>query len=224
VFRLRSFFVAAGLAALLLSVAQAVIAQEAGGVAAMVEGSPSDINSWGFATTVQVGQSVTWTNMGSQGHTATAADGAWDTGTVAPGESASIVFDTPGLYTFLCTPHPWMKGTVLVTPDMPSAAVPGLAMVEPSPTVITSWGFASNVAAGQAVTWVNAGAQAHTATSAVGGWDTGLVAPGESATLVLDVPGTYSYVCTPHSWMKSTIVVNAVAAGGGGQEGERAAD
>jgi plastocyanin len=190
----------------------------------MVEGSPSDINSWGFATTVQVGQTVTWTNMGSQGHTATAGDGAWDTGTIAPGASASITFDTPGLYSFLCTPHPWMKGTLLVTSDLPSAAAPGLAMVEPSPTVITGWGFASSVGAGQAVTWTNAGAQAHTATSADGGWDTGLVGPGESATLVLDVPGTYSYVCTPHAWMKGTIVVNAVAAGGGGQEGERAAE
>jgi plastocyanin len=225
VLRLRSLLVAAGLAALLLSVAQVVVlAQETGGTAAMVEGSPTDINSWGFATTVQVGQSVTWTNLGTQGHTATAADGAWDTGTVAPGESAAIAFDTPGLYSFLCTPHPWMKGTVLVTPDLPAAAAPNLAMIEPSPTAITGWGFANSVMAGQALTWTNVGEQGHTDTSSEGGWDTGIVAPGASATLVLDAPGTFGYVCTPHVWMKGTIVVNAVAAGGGGREGDVAAD
>jgi plastocyanin len=223
VFRQRFLLVAAGLAALLSGGAQAVSAQEAGGTAAMIEGNPSDINSWGFVTTVQVGQTVSWTNLGSQGHTATSADGAWDTGTVAPGDTASMTFDTPGLYSFLCTPHPWMKGTLLVTPDVPVAAA-SLAMVEPSPTLITGWGFANSVTAGQAVTWTNLGAQGHTATSPEGGWDTGIVAPGASATLVLDVPGTYAYVCTPHPWMKSTIVINAVAAGGGGHEGEGAAD
>jgi plastocyanin len=221
---MRCFLVAAGLAASLSSIAQAALAHEAGGAAAMIEGSPTDINSWGFVTTVQVGQSVTWTNLGSQGHTATAADGAWDIGTVAPGESASMVFDTPGLYSFLCTPHPWMKGTLLVTPDLPAAAAPTVAMIEPSPTLITAWSFATSVEAGQAVTWTNAGAQGHTATSPDGGWDTGTIEPGASATLVLDVPGTFGYVCTPHPWMKSTIVVNAVAADGGGREGNVAAD
>jgi hypothetical protein len=36
--------------------------------------------------------------------------------------------------------------------------------------------------------------------------------------VALDAPGVYGYVCTPHPWMKSTVVVNPVTAGGGGQE------
>jgi len=211
--------VAASVAALLLGLGQAIAtAQEAGGTNAMVEGSPTDINSWGFATTVQVGQTVTWTNLGSQAHTATATDRSWDTGNVGPGEAAQITFDTPGLYTYVCTPHPWMKGTLVVIADLP-AATPNVAMVEGSPTAINTWGFATSVMAGQAVTWTNVGAQAHTATSAEGGWDTGMIAPGESATLALDTPGTFAYVCTPHPWMKSTVVVNAPAADGGGGDG-----
>jgi plastocyanin len=210
-------FAAVGLAALLLGIAQVATAQEVGSTAAMVEGSTSDINSWSFATTVPVGGSVVWTNLGAQAHTATSPDGVFDTGMVDPGASAEVLFDTPGVYSFVCTPHPWMKGTVVVTADVP-AGPSGLAMVEPSATNIQSWTFATNVTQGQAVTWTNVGSQAHTATSADGGWDTGMIAPGETATIALDNAGTFGYVCTPHPWMKSTVVVNAVAAGGAGRE------
>ena len=69
---------------------------------------------WGFAVSVSAGQTVAWTNMGGQAHTATAADGSFDTGLVTPGSSAPVQFDTPGLYAYMCTPHPWMKGNVAV--------------------------------------------------------------------------------------------------------------
>ena len=65
------------------------------------------------------------------------------------------------------------------------------------------------VTAGTTVTWSNTGTQPHTATSADGGWDTGLISPGDAATITLDQPGTYSYLCTPHPWMIGQIVVNA---------------
>jgi plastocyanin len=205
------------LAALLLGIGivQVATAQEVGTTAATFEGNISDINSWGFATTVPVGGTVVWTNFGVQAHTATSPDGAWDTGMVAPGASAEILFDTPGTYSFVCTPHPWMKGTVIVTADIP-AGPSNVAMVEQDPANIQSWGFAASVQQGQAVTWTNVGSQAHSATSPDAGWDTGLIAPGGSATLAFDTAGTYAYVCTPHPWMKSTVVVNAVTAGGGG--------
>jgi len=203
-------------ALLLVAIAQVVSAQEVGSSAAMVEGG-SDITTWGFATTVPVGGSVVWTNTGSQTHTATSSDGAWDTGAVAPGATAEIVFDTPGTYTFVCTPHPWMKGTVVVTADVP-AGPSNMAMVEPTSTNPQSWTFATSIQPGQAVTWTNVGTQAHSATSPDGAFDTGLIQPGDTATVALDAPGVYAYVCTPHQWMKSTVVVNAAMAGGAGLE------
>jgi plastocyanin len=81
---------------------------------AMVEGNISDINSWGFAVSVSAGQSIQWVNLGGQAHTVTAADNSFDTGLVAPGGSAQLEFDTPGIYAYACTPHPWMKGNVAV--------------------------------------------------------------------------------------------------------------
>jgi plastocyanin len=54
----------------------------------------------------------------------------------------------------------------------------------------------------------NTGAQPHTATSVDGGgFDTGLIQPGESTALTFDQPCTYTYTCTLHPWMIGQIVV-----------------
>src|SRR5438046_2742192 len=98
------------------------LAQSAVAPAAMVEGSPTDINSWNFAARVPVGGTITWSNQGSQGHTITASDGSFDSGIVAPGASATLEFDTPGIFAYICSLHPWMKGTVVVSADAPSAS------------------------------------------------------------------------------------------------------
>jgi plastocyanin len=182
------------------------LAQSAVAPAAMVEGSPTDINSWNFAARVPVGETITWSNQGSQGHSVTASDGSFDSGIVAPGASATIEFDTPGIFAYVCTPHPWMKGTVVVSADAPSASP--MAMVEGSISDINSWGFAVSVSAGQSINWTNLGTQAHTVTAADGSFDTGLVAPGGSAQLEFDTPGIYAFACTPHPWMKGNVAVN----------------
>ena len=65
--------------------------------------------------TISAGQSVTWTNNDAVDHTATSDEGTWDTGVIARGESKSITFAVPGTYTYHCTPHPFMTGTVVVT-------------------------------------------------------------------------------------------------------------
>jgi plastocyanin len=81
----------------------------------IVEGSLEDVSSWGYAVSVPVGQSVVWSNSDLQPHTATAAEMTWDTGFISPGQSAPLTFDIPGLYAYVCTPHPWMKGMLQVT-------------------------------------------------------------------------------------------------------------
>jgi quinohemoprotein ethanol dehydrogenase len=64
---------------------------------------------------VPQGTTLTWRNDGSVIHTATSADGTWDTGDISGGGgTGSVLFDTPGTFTYNCTPHPWMLGRVVV--------------------------------------------------------------------------------------------------------------
>jgi plastocyanin len=75
-----------------------------------------DIKDFKFdADTVHVakGGSVTWTNSDNQNHTATAA-GGFNTGTIKPGESKTVTFDTAGTFKYACSFHPFMTGTVVV--------------------------------------------------------------------------------------------------------------
>lgn len=64
--------------------------------------------------TIKAGDTVTWTNQDGVDHNATAADGSWATDTFGNGGSGSVTFDKPGTYTYICTIHPNMKGTVVV--------------------------------------------------------------------------------------------------------------
>lgn len=64
--------------------------------------------------TVKVGDKVTWTNQDSAGHSATADDGSFDTGVLAQGKSGSITFSKVGTFTYHCSVHPMMKGTIIV--------------------------------------------------------------------------------------------------------------
>jgi hypothetical protein len=64
---------------------------------------------------VPVGTTLTWKNDGAVIHTATAADGSWDTGDIpGGGGTVSVTFETAGTYNYNCTPHPWMLGRVIV--------------------------------------------------------------------------------------------------------------
>ena len=66
--------------------------------------------------TVPAGTTIHWINRDTMGHTVTSSEGKWDSGLLQPGESWSRHFDTPGTYPYVCTPHPFMTGTVVVTP------------------------------------------------------------------------------------------------------------
>lgn len=62
---------------------------------------------------VPVGGSVVWTNTDAQQHTATSS-GNFDAGAIQTGESASVEFPTAGSFTYICSFHPFMTGTVVV--------------------------------------------------------------------------------------------------------------
>jgi LPXTG-motif cell wall-anchored protein len=64
------------------------------------------------AITVTAGETVTWINNGPTDHTATGS--GFDTGTLKQGQSASHTFSAAGTFSYHCTLHPFMKGTVTV--------------------------------------------------------------------------------------------------------------
>jgi plastocyanin len=69
------------------------------------------------------------------------------------------------------------------------------------PTTIT-------VAKGAKITFTNHDQTAHTATSTqTGVFDTGTINPGASKTVTFSKPGTYTYYCQFHAFMKATVTV-----------------
>lgn len=62
--------------------------------------------------TVKPGEALEFTNEDQVPHTATAVDGSWDTGLIAPGEKTTITFEA-GLGTdYFCRFHPNMRATL----------------------------------------------------------------------------------------------------------------
>lgn len=68
--------------------------------------------------TVTVGTTVVWTNAGQNPHTVTAADRAFDSGTLESGETFSITFDEAGEVPYYCQIHgepgSGMRGVIVV--------------------------------------------------------------------------------------------------------------
>jgi Copper binding proteins, plastocyanin/azurin family len=66
------------------------------------------------SVSIAVGDTVTWNNTGQAPHNATADDGSFKTPTIENGESASHTFTQAGTFSYICTIHPNMKGTIRV--------------------------------------------------------------------------------------------------------------
>jgi plastocyanin len=64
--------------------------------------------------TVKRGDRVVWVNKDLFPHTATADGKAFDSGDIAAEKSWTYLAATPGDYTYTCTYHPSMKGTLIV--------------------------------------------------------------------------------------------------------------
>jgi copper-containing nitrite reductase len=71
--------------------------------------SPSTIT-----VVIGVNNTVVWTNDDSIPHTVTASNKLFDSGNMNQGDTFSFTFTSPGVYTYGCSYHPWMKGTVIV--------------------------------------------------------------------------------------------------------------
>lgn len=64
--------------------------------------------------TVKVGDTVTWTNNDSASHTVVADDGSFKSADLGQGASYQFTFKTAGAYTYKCSIHPSMTGTIVV--------------------------------------------------------------------------------------------------------------
>lgn len=62
---------------------------------------------------VAPGDTIVWINQDAVPHTATAEDGAWDSGAIAAGDSWSRVVEGTGTQSYFCTFHPTMRGVIV---------------------------------------------------------------------------------------------------------------
>jgi len=65
--------------------------------------------------TVPVGTTVTWTNQDEEPHTVAAKDGPFHSPGMDTHGTYSFTFTAPGSYDHVCSIHPFMTGTVVVT-------------------------------------------------------------------------------------------------------------
>jgi plastocyanin len=87
-----------------------------GSAASAADGTVS-ISGNAFAprtVTVEVGDTVTWTNSDARAHTATADGGTFDTGAISRNAGATVTFSNAGTFPYHCSIHPDMAGTIVV--------------------------------------------------------------------------------------------------------------
>jgi plastocyanin len=86
--------------------------------AAPVSGDQVNIDSFAFVPatlTVRAGSTVTWTNHDEEPHTVVASDGSFHSPGLGTGGTFSHTFATAGTFDYVCSIHPMMHGTVVVT-------------------------------------------------------------------------------------------------------------
>jgi plastocyanin len=76
------------------------------------------ISNFAFAPatlTVPVGATVTWANHDEEPHTVAANDGSFHSPGMGTNATYSYTFGTAGTYDYICSIHPFMHATVVVT-------------------------------------------------------------------------------------------------------------
>lgn len=197
------------------------------------EATPVVIANLAFApaaVTVPTGTTVAWVNDDAVPHTVSAADGAFDSGILDPGNSFAFTFNEPGTFAYVCQLHPRMQGTVTVTGDpvaggaesaqtaAPDAATPAPAAAsapaESSVSVaIVDFAFEPatiQIAAGDTVVWRNDGAVPHTVTGDFA--DSGVLEPGQTVSHTFTNEGSFLYACAVHPAMTGSVAVSAAPA------------
>jgi plastocyanin len=88
-------------------------------------------------------------------------------------------------------------GRVVRTPALHRVTIRSFLYDPPTLTIL----------AGDAVLWVNRDIVPHTATDSLRAWDSGDIAPGDSARVVLAAAGHFQYACTYHPSMRANLTI-----------------
>ena len=100
--------------------------------------------------TINVGDTVTWTNNDGMGHTATSTDGpaSFDSGNIAAGATWSFTFTEAGTYDYKCNYHSSMTAAItVVEPDSgnENITVNHVALVDTPPHKEWEWNYSYQV-------------------------------------------------------------------------------
>ena len=107
--------------------------------------------------TVQVGDTVVWTQQDGVSHTTTSGtpgslDGVWDSGTLRQGESFSVTLTEEGTFPYFCAIHPRsMTATVTVTEGDSAAPSPTTTATPPPTAAATAVPTATATQASQTI-------------------------------------------------------------------------
>ena len=104
------------------------------------------------ALSVAVGDTVTWTNDDDSPHTVTGA--AFDSGNLEPGQTFSFTFTEAGTFSYVCSYHEEMVGSVAAvaaTAPAPAASAPADAGTAPPPAASAAAGTHEATTHGSAV-------------------------------------------------------------------------
>ncbi|OBJ94540.1 cupredoxin family copper-binding protein [Mycobacterium sp. 1245852.3] len=85
---------------------------------APVRGNEVTIDGFAFqpaSLTVTAGTTVTWTNRDEEPHTVAASDGSFHSPGMGTGATFTHTFAAAGTFDYVCSIHPMMRGTVVVT-------------------------------------------------------------------------------------------------------------
>ena len=149
--------------------------------------------------TITAGDSVKWTNNGAVTHTSTSNTLVWNSGNLAPGQSITFQFNTPGSFPYHCAIHTFMTGTIVVKPaSIHTVSIIDFAFVPQTDTIT----------AADSVRWVNNGSVFHTTTSNSSVWNSGTLNPGPASfSRQFNAAGPFPYHCKFHPSMTGTIRV-----------------
>jgi len=103
-------------------------------------------------------------------------------------------------------------GTTTTTTSTVAAAGPVVGILPGSATNTTSTYYSPPtitvvIGVNNTVTWVNNDSAPHTVTATGGSFNSGNLNPGQSWSYTFTTPGTYTYYCAYHSWMRGTVTV-----------------
>jgi len=182
-----------------------------------------DMTNFAFSEatlTIPVGTTVTWRNLDTVQHSATADDGSFDTGLFDGGAQASVTFDTPGEFAYYCLLHGGPGGTgmsarIVVVEEGAAAPPPEEPAGQEFVIDMANFAFSEatlTIPVGSTVVWRNLDTVQHSATADDGSFDTGLLDGGGEARVTFSTPGTFPYYCLLHGGpggvgMSATIVV-----------------